>query len=290
MYNYARIAGDSFTPPWSASANEMTINPDSSYQYSLTLPFLNTQSVQYKFIKATPTAVTWEESFPTTSLNRELVIVDQGNGKMIVKHRWRKANDITTVNITTVPSAPTNLAAIAGNKQVALTWTALTDIDVLGYNLYRNTAKIAVFASRTINSFTDTDVVNNTQQYTYYLKSYNAAGVEGAASNSVNATPVSLFKNGHITTNTVWDLSHSPYIVDGDIIIDAGIQLTIDTGVSVKFNTTDNANLGSQPTKIEFIVSNNAKLKLNGLVSFVSNSGTPSRSDWYGIVLQNSND
>ena len=42
---------------------------------------------------------------------------------------------------------------------------------------------------------------------------------------------------GAITTNTSWTLANSPYIVTGNITVNAGITLTIEKGVAVKFNS-----------------------------------------------------
>ena len=44
-------------------------------------------------------------------------------------------------------------------------------------------------------------------------------------------TPVS----GPITTDTTWTLANSPYVVTGDVTVNAGITLTIEPGVVVKF-------------------------------------------------------
>ncbi len=49
----------------------------------------------------------------------------------------------------------------------------------------------------------------------------------------VSATNVS----GLISTNTVWTLANSPYIVTGNILVNTGVALTIQPGVIVKFNS-----------------------------------------------------
>ena len=43
--------------------------------------------------------------------------------------------------------------------------------------------------------------------------------------------------NGIISSNTDWTLANSPYIVTGNILVSTGITLTIDPGVTVKFNS-----------------------------------------------------
>ena len=41
---------------------------------------------------------------------------------------------------------------------------------------------------------------------------------------------------GHITTETTWTVANSPYVVTCDVVVDAGVTLTIEPGVVVKFN------------------------------------------------------
>jgi len=42
--------------------------------------------------------------------------------------------------------------------------------------------------------------------------------------------------SGVITENTTWDRAHSPYIIYGNTAIDAGVTLTVEAGVEVRFN------------------------------------------------------
>ena len=37
------------------------------------------------------------------------------------------------------------------------------------------------------------------------------------------------------TTNTTWTVANSPYVLDGNVTVAAGVTLTIDPGVIVKF-------------------------------------------------------
>ncbi|MEZ4833992.1 MAG: hypothetical protein R2873_18755 [Caldilineaceae bacterium] len=43
--------------------------------------------------------------------------------------------------------------------------------------------------------------------------------------------------SGPITTNTTWTLANSPYIVTDDVTVEAGVTLTIQPGVVVKFDS-----------------------------------------------------
>jgi fibronectin type 3 domain-containing protein len=97
----------------------------------------------------------------------------------------------TTVPTPTVPAAPTNLQATAGNAQVALTWTASTG--AASYTVKRSTSSGTGYATVASGlsgaAYTDSSVTNGTPYY-YVVTATNTAG-EGAASSQVSATPAS---------------------------------------------------------------------------------------------------
>jgi len=72
----------------------------------------------------------------------------------------------------TAPETPLNLAGTAGSEQVLLTWTANTELDLAGYNVYQRTAGGATFeviASRLTETFyTDAGRTNGTE-YEYRI-------------------------------------------------------------------------------------------------------------------------
>lgn len=89
----------------------------------------------------------------------------------------------------TPPSQPTNLAALAPNASVALTWTASTDnIGVTGYEVSRATTGgiPALLATTTTTSYTDASAAALTA-YTYTVKAKDAAGNRSTAA-TVNIT------------------------------------------------------------------------------------------------------
>ncbi|MDD1766180.1 MAG: fibronectin type III domain-containing protein, partial [Methanomassiliicoccales archaeon] len=95
---------------------------------------------------------------------------------------------------STVPSAPQNLQAVAGNAQVALTWQAPISNggwDIANYTVYRGTTSGGETLLTTLpNVLTYTDVgLINGQTYYYKVSAVNWAG-EGPKSNESSATPV----------------------------------------------------------------------------------------------------
>ena len=95
------------------------------------------------------------------------------------------------VATVTVPTAPTSLAATAGNAQVALTWAAVSGAS--SYSVYRGTtaggeSTTAIVSGLTSASYTNTGLTNGTMYY-YKVKATNSAGTSGY-SNEANAKPI----------------------------------------------------------------------------------------------------
>ena len=96
--------------------------------------------------------------------------------------------DVVAASSLTVPPAPTNLVATAGNGQVGLSWSA--SLGATSYNVKRSTTSggpYTTIASPTTTSYTDTGVTNGTTYY-YVVSAVNTAG-ESANSSQVSATP-----------------------------------------------------------------------------------------------------
>lgn len=128
------------------------------------------------------------------------------------------------------PPTPTNLAAIAGNAQVALTWSASTG--ATSYQVKRSTtggSGYSTVGSPTATNYTDTSVTNGTTYY-YVVAAVNSAG-DSANSSQVSATPAAPTANVTITVNPATAHTISPYIYGINFysgITGAPPQLTFD--------------------------------------------------------------
>lgn len=129
----------------------------------------------------------------------------------------------TAVGLTvaaTVPDAPGNLTAQAGDGQVALAWDAADGADT--YNIYRGAATggegvTPIQTGVTVTSYTDSTVTNGTE-YFYKVSAVNEVG-ESARSNEDSATPQAIAfiisGNGTVDEGAVYTLSMSSSFPSG---------------------------------------------------------------------------
>ncbi|MBL4654407.1 MAG: hypothetical protein JKY33_01110, partial [Bacteroidia bacterium] len=85
--------------------------------------------------------------------------------------------------------------------------------------------------------------------------------------------------SGIITTNTTWTVANSPYIVTANILVNSGVALTIEPGVTVDFDA-------SQYLYIDGILIADGTVDSN--ITFSSNLSSPNVGDWYGIKFRDS--
>lgn len=86
-------------------------------------------------------------------------------------------------------------------------------------------------------------------------------------------TPV---PGGTLTADTVWTSAGSPYLVNGNIVVDEEVTLTVEAGVVVRFDATRltvRGNLSVQGTAEHPVV-------------FTSAADTPQPGDWYALRFQ----
>ena len=129
------------------------------------------------------TALTYTDNPPTTQTVTYFVRAHDAAG-----NQSANSNSVTRNGQgATPPTAPSNLQFTQPQSgQVKLTWGASTDaVGVTGYNIYRNSAKIASVNGSTL---TYTDSVAATLTVTYYVTATNAAGLESTPSNTVTRT------------------------------------------------------------------------------------------------------
>jgi len=129
---------------------------------------------------------------------------------------------------TDPPVAPTNLSATAGNGLITLNWTANSEIDLAGYNIYRSTSSPVPLTTPlngatpvTGTSYTDYGRTNGTAYY-YAITAEDTAGNESGGSAEASATPSVAAgsaldfdgTNDHVTFGTASGLGVTTFTVE----------------------------------------------------------------------------
>jgi hypothetical protein len=93
---------------------------------------------------------------------------------------------------TTPPAAPASLTATPGKRKITLNWTANTEPDLAGYNVYRSSSAAGTYTklntSRlTTNPYTNSGLTSGSTWY-YRVTAVDTSNNESAVSNTASAT------------------------------------------------------------------------------------------------------
>jgi hypothetical protein len=126
----------------------------------------------------------------------------------------------TPVPDTTPPAIPTGLTATGGNASMTLKWTANTEPDIRGYNVYQDGVKLNG-SPITGTNYTATSLTN-AKAYSYKISSVDTSGNQSGQSAAVigtpiNTTPPAAPKNigaasGNSSVTITWQANTEPDI------------------------------------------------------------------------------
>jgi endonuclease I/subtilisin-like proprotein convertase family protein len=146
------------------------------------------------------TLIQWHKEDPVDAFEQrhnDTVYLFQGNRNPFIDHPEYVACVFENIcnggtGDTTPPATPTGFSPVGGNANVALSWSANSDSDLLGYNVYRGTSTSGPYTKAnssivTATSYADSGLASETTYY-YTLKAVDTSYNESAASNEVNAT------------------------------------------------------------------------------------------------------
>ena len=197
----------------SASPSSLTINPGSSGSSTITV----TSVTGFSGIVSLASSPSSSSTLSSSSVN--VPAGGKASGMLTVKPSGSTTYTITgtsgsashsvnvAVTVLTVPSAPQNLVATAGNTQVTLAWSVSSSnggATITGYNVYRATASngegTTPIATVTGTSYTDSGLTNG-KTYYYKITAINSVG-ESLASNEASTTPQLPALSVSVTTDS----------------------------------------------------------------------------------------
>src|SRR2546426_5990537 len=197
----------------SASPSSLTINPGSSGSSTITVTSVN----GFSGIVSLASSPRSSSTLSSSSVN--VPAGGMASGMLTVKPSGSTTYTITgtsgsvshsvnvAVTVLTVPSAPQNLVATAGNTQVTLAWSVSSSnggATITGYDVYRGSASngegTTPIATVTGTSYTDSGLTNG-KTYYYKVTAINSVG-ESLASNEASATPQLPALSVSVTTDS----------------------------------------------------------------------------------------
>lgn len=119
---------------------------------------------------------------------------------------------------------------------VQLDWTSIENC--ASYSIFKSTdteTNYQSIAQTDKNTYTDNDIENGKK---YFYKVAGSGGNITSTSEVLELSYISeTYVGGLINKDTIWDTAGSPYIVQGNIIIDENACLTITPGTIIKFSS-----------------------------------------------------
>ncbi len=144
------------------------------------------------------------------------------NTSTIDQNKWRFVVPYVPVD-TAPPNAPTNLTTTAGDAQVVVTWSAVTNTDFSFYSVYRSTTNggpyTLIASNLTATRLTNSSLLNGAS-YFYVVTATDWTGSESVISSQSTVTPVIATPpaslglsstNGNISVS--WPLTHLGWLL-----------------------------------------------------------------------------
>jgi parallel beta-helix repeat protein len=147
---------------------------------------------------------------------------------------WVDALGPVTID-TIPPQVPGGLKVTGRDRAAELSWTEGSDKDkdIARYKIYRSSTPLTGYhevGSTELTAFQDRDLRNGTSYY-YKVSAVDLAGNESRLSQLMRATPVTpgpTLVKGIITGETTWFAGASPYVIEGEVLVDTRGTLTIE--------------------------------------------------------------
>lgn len=152
------------------------------------------------------------------------------------------SNEHIIYTVDTPPAAVTlNEASNVLATSLDVSWTQSIDSDFVSYKIYMSQTSGASESSDLLGTINNTTTLTHSvtgliESTMYYFKVYVCDATQCVGSNELGVNTGTTISAVTLASNTTWDLSGSPYIIEGNVIVPSGITLTIDSGVTIKYS------------------------------------------------------
>lgn len=152
-------------------------------------------------------------------------------------------------------------------------------IDTASLSAVLDGQELAALAAVTQTGFTlPVAAALNAGNHTLTIRIKDEVGNETQRSVTFSTSKNPGIVSGPINVNTVWTAAASPYIVRSDVTVAAGVTLTIEPGVEVRFD-------GNYKIEVNPLGTLSAQGTSTTPVQFTSNKSLPAKGDWSSLVL-----
>ena len=208
----------------------------------------------------------------------------------------------------TVLENPIGLIAASRPAFVDLSWEPATPEDYVDhYAIYVSSDAFLTVEGMTANTTTtetsvSIDPLDSDSTYHFAVVAVNLSGGLDEDVSAIDASPMpGTAVSGNITTNTVWTVENSPYVVTGDITVYSSTRspysdtapnqatLTLEPGVEVRFEQGTGLYVGkaSSLSAYGYHGALYAQATSDEPIIFTSNADTPAPGEWKGIYFHN---
>lgn len=144
------------------------------------------------------------------------------------------------VTVDTIPpEMAKGLRANGRDTVVDLSWSKNVDKDIAKYKIYRSATPLTGYqpvGTTELTIFQDKNLTNYRSFY-YKVAALDLAGNESKLSDLAKATPVTPGPTpvrGMISSDTTWYAGASPYILEGEVLVDGKATLSIEPGTVIR--------------------------------------------------------
>lgn len=240
------------------------------------------------------TSLTWYEFDVTSHVKAEkaanwtvvslaLHATSSSNRVMTINSRESATNKPELVTISTTPptvsiTSPQNAMVFSPPANITINATAADpDGSVAKVEFFQGAAKLGEDTTSPYSFAWSNVSAGNYSLTAVATDNIGARTTSPAVAIKVGSGPTSV--SGPITANSTWTLAGSPYIVTSTVLVGnpAGPVLTIDPGVTVKFDAATGLTVGYEPGSLYAVGTASQP------ITFTSSSSTPAPGSWGAI-------